>query len=656
VTTNYGNNSITVLKGADTIRQKPASILGSDGLDGANHCFVEILANAIDEWREIPFKYIKVIKHKDNSITIRDYGRGCPLDWNDKEQEYNYKLVFMTLYAGGKYKTNEGENYEFSLGTNGLGATATQFTSKFMNVEVFRDGHRYTLRFEKGNMIGEMKKEKFVSSETGTMIHWIPDTEVFMDNDIPISFIEDLLKRQAIVNKGLKFIFVDEHNNKEHEYYYENGLLDYLNEVNDGKNFTDVITFAKETRGREREDKPDYKVKIELSFCFNNYNTLLEYYHNSSWLKHGGSPDKAVKNGFVFAIDKYLKANGKYNKDEKKIVFEDVEDSLVLVSNTFSTMTSYENQTKFAITNQFIQDAMTDMIKEQLEVLFIENKEMAERVTAQILINKRSRERADDNKKKIRKELETQVSDAQSRPDKFVPCRSKDKKVKELILIEGDSALNSIKLSRDALIQAIFPLKGKPINCLKKDIDQILGNNEVKNIFKILGSGVTYKGKAVKGLPKYDENKLEYDKICILTDGDEDGYHIRVLLIVLFYMLAPEIITNGHLYILEAPLYYIVNKNKGYIAYTEMERVDILKKLKGDVKETRYKGLGGLNIPLLSETVMNTDNRKIIQVTMNDVEECAEVLEMFMDDDSTDRKAYIEENGDKYFDYSVYED
>lgn len=651
----YGNDSIIALEGADTIRLKPASILGADNLEGAFHTFKEILANAIDEAREGYGDTIKVIKHKDYSLSVIDRGRGCPVDWSETAQKYNYELVFMTLYASGKYKTNEGENYEYSLGTNGLGATATQYTSKFMDVEVVRDGYKYELHFEKGNLIGKMKKTPS-TDHTGTSIHWLPDDEVFMEINIPQSYIKDLLKRQAIINKGIKFIFEDEENNIVDEYYYENGIIDYINEISENKEFTDILTLFKEVKGKDREDKPEYKVKFEIAFCFNNYNNLVEYYHNSSWLEYGGSPDRAVKTAMISAIDKYLKDTSKYNKNEKKIIWDDIEDSLILIVNSHSTMTSYENQTKKAITNKFIQEAITGALKDYLEVYFLENKDVAEKIAQQILINKRSREKSNDNRQKIKKELESQISNVATRPSKYVPCRSKDRNKKRLILIEGDSALNAVKQSRDSDFDAIFPLKGKPINCLKKTIDEIMNNEEVKNIVKLIGGGITYKGKSVKGLPKFDINKIEFSEVDILSDADEDGYHIRCLLIGMFYMLMPDMIKYGKIKILEAPLYRIIQGDKEYLAYNEIERGKILTDIKGKYLETRFKGLGGLNAQLMARTVMDIENRRAKVITLEDVEESIKMLETFLDDDSTDRKRIIEEEGYRYFDYSAYED
>lgn len=668
----YGNNSISQLKGAETIRQKPASILGSDGIDGSFHTAIEIVANAIDEWREKPFDVIKVKKFADKSIMVSDLGRGIPLGWNEVEQKWNWELVFCTLYAGGKYNTNEGENYEFSLGTNGLGATASQFTSRYMNVIVLKDNKRYTLRFENGEIVGEMKVEDYPCEYTGTTIHWLPDDRVFLDVDLPEDRLMDLLKRQAIINQGIKIEFSSEITGVNEVFQYNNGITEYMEEVAEGNNFTDIMFMEKETRGKDREDRPEYKVKLNLAFCFNNENNLTEYYHNGSWLEHGGSPDRAVRLGFTNAIDKFIANSGKYQKSEKKITFDDVKESLMVVTNTFSTQTSYENQTKKAITNTFVKDALQDLIKSNLEVFFIENPIMADRIANQILANKRSREKANVNRQKLRKELEGQIGNATTLPSKYVPCRTKDKKLRRITVIEGDSALNAVKQARDRNFDAIFPLKGKPINCLKKSIDEIMNNDEAKNFTRLLGCGVSYKGKKVKGLPEFNIDDSQFCEINILSDGDEDGFHIRTLMIAMIYVLMEELIVAEMVKIVEAPLYRITTKEKidglkiytseeegynDYIAYDELEKNAILSALK-DKKyvETRFKGLGGLNPQLSAETIMSRENRRVKVVTMNDARESIKVLEMFLDDDNKDRKEYIAEHGHKYFDYSIYEE
>lgn len=645
----YGNTSIKSLKGAERVRLRPAVIFGSDGIEGCQHSFFEILSNSIDEAREGFGKVIEVTRFKDRSIMVKDYGRGIPLDYNENEKRYNWELVFCELYAGGKYKNNSGENYEFSLGLNGLGSCATQYSSEYMDVTVFRDGMRYDLHFEKGENVVGLKKQKWDYESTGTIIKWRPDLEVFTDINIPLEYYTEVLRKQAVVNAGLKFILYDEESDRVFEYCYENGIVDYIKEVSGDKAFTDIQYYETSTRGRDREDKPEYKLKMQIAFCFNNEVNLLEYYHNSSFLEYGGAPDKAVKNAFVYVIDKFLKSQGKYNKDESRITFQDIQDSLILVSNSFSTITSYENQTKKSITNKFIQEAMTEFLKEKLEVYFIENKVECTKILEQVLVNKRSRETAEKTRVNIKKKLSGNV-DISNRVKKFVDCRSKDVNKREIYIVEGDSALGSCKLARDAEFQAIIPVRGKILNCLKADYDSIFKNEIIVDLLKVLGCGVEIKSKHNRELSTFDLNNLRWSKIIICTDADVDGYQIRTLILAMLYRLVPTLIQVGKVFIAESPLFEIRTKDKTYFAYTDKEKNEIVSKLKGKYTILRSKGLGENDPDMMWQTTMNPETRRLIQVVPDDIKKTEEFFDLFLGDNLPGRKSYIEEHGHKYLD------
>lgn len=645
----YDNNSITSLKGADRVRLRPAVIFGSDGIDGCQHSVFEILSNSIDESREGFGGKIEIIRHSDYSITVKDHGRGIPVDYNKNEQRYNWELVFCELYAGGKYLNNSGENYEFSLGLNGLGLCSTQYSSEFMDVSITRDGYLYCLHFEKGENVGGLKKEKTNSAQTGTKIHWRPDREVFTDIDIPLSYYQDILKRQCIVNKGLKFVLYDEQSDETFEYCYENGIVDYIKEVVGDTPITEIQYFENETRGRDREDKPEYKLKFQIAFCFDNEKSIIEYYHNSSFLEHGGSPDKAVRSAFVYAIDKYLKNNNMYKKDEKKIVFSDIEDSLVIIINSFSTVTSYENQTKKSITNKFIQEAMTEYIKQRLEIYFIENKTEADKIANQVVINKRSRETAEKTRINIRKKL-TGSLDMTNRIEKFVNCRTKDIAKRELYIVEGDSALGSCMLGRNAEFQGIMPIRGKILNCLKANYEKIFRSEIIIDLLKVLGCGVEIKSKHNTDLNSFDLNQLRWSKVIICTDADVDGFQIRTLLLTMLYRLVPTLIKEKKVFIAESPLYEINSAKKILFAYSEKEKVDILKKLNGKYTIQRSKGLGENEPEMMWQTTMNPETRKLIQVMPEDIEKTQKMFELLLGDNLQGRKEFIEKFGYKYID------
>lgn len=649
----YGNDSISALKGADRVRKRPAVIFGSDGLDGCEHAVFEILSNAIDEAREGHGDLVIVTRYEDHSIEVEDFGRGCPVDWNEKEGRYNWELVFCELYAGGKYDNNAGGDYEFSLGLNGLGACATQYASRYFDAVIRRDGFKYTLHFERGEIVGQLKKEPADRKKTGSTFRWLPDLDVFTDINIPKEYYEDTLKRQAVVNAGVTFRFRNETVPGKFEttdFYYENGILDYVRELTDDQALTMPQFWEAERKGRDREDKPEYKVKISAALCFSNKINRLEFYHNSSWLEYGGAPEKAAKNAFVYAIDAYLKSTNKYTKSESKITFQDVADCLVLVTNCFSTQTSYENQTKKAITNKFVQDAMTEFFRERLHVYFIENKQEADRIADQVLINKRSRESAEKQRLNIKKKL-TGNLDISNRVQKFVDCRTKDVARREIYIVEGDSALGSVKLSRDAEFQGVMPVRGKILNCLKADYERIFKSDIITDLIRVLGCGVEVQTKKAKDLTSFDLANLRWNKVIICTDADVDGYQIRTLILTMIYRLCPTLIEEGYVYIAESPLYEINCKDKTWFAYTEQEKGEILKNLEGKkVSINRSKGLGENDPEMMWMTTMNPETRRLIKVMPEDMALTQQVFDLLLGDNLQGRKDHIAENGYKYLD------
>lgn len=654
---NYGNESISLLEGAERVRKRPGVIFGSDGLDGCEHAVFEILSNSIDEAREGHGKVITLTHYADGSIEVEDNGRGCPVDWNPKEKRFNWELVYCELYAGGKYNNLDGDNYEYSLGLNGLGACATQYASRYMDVTVWRDGNKYSLHFERGQITGKKGEELKIEptdrgKKTGTLTRWLPDLDVFTDINIPASYFTDVLRRQAVVNAGITFRFRDQVGGKfeTQEFLYENGIVDYVTELAGEGALTTPVFWETERRGRDREDKPEYKVKLSCACCFSNRVSIVEHYHNSSWLEHGGAPEKATKTAFVYAIDKYLKDSSKYQKNESKITWQDVEDCLVLVSNNFSTQTSYENQTKKSITNKFVQEAMTDFLKSRLETYFIENRVEALKIAEQVLINKRSRESAEKQRLNIKKKLSGNI-DISNRVQKFVDCRTRDVSRREIYIVEGDSALGSVKLSRDAEFQGIMPVRGKILNCLKADYARIFKSEIITDLLKVLGCGVEVQGKAVKELNAFDLNNLRWSKVVICTDADVDGFQIRTLILTMLYRLVPSLIREGYVYIAESPLYEIESRGKTYFAYSEREKAEILESLKGaKASISRSKGLGENDPDMMWMTTMNPQSRRLIKVMPEDAERMAGMFDLLLGDNLEGRKNHIAQFGAQYLD------
>lgn len=647
---NYGNDSIDMLEGADRVRLKPSVIFGSDGLEGCQHTFFEILSNSIDEAKEGFGNQIEIKYNKDKSIEVKDYGRGIPVDYNERKKRMNWELIFCELYAGGKFKKGENEDYNFSLGLNGLGVCSTQYASEFMDVEIFRDGYKYNLHFEKGNNIGGLKKTKLKKPvETSTWIKWKPDLEVFTETDISLDFFKTTLEKQAIINKGITFSleYETEEGIEKEQYYYENGVYEYIEKVNKNS-ITPIIYFTDEATGKDRENKPEYKVKMEIALAFNNNVNLIEYYHNSSWLEHGGSPDKAVKASLVKCIDEFIKEKNKYNKDEEKIAFKDIVDSLIVVTNTFSTETSYENQTKKAINNKFIQEAINNTICHHFGIYLTENQEIANKIVDQILLNKRSRESSEKVRINIKKKISGQI-DGINKVQKFVDCRTKDKNVRELYIVEGDSALGSCKLGRNAEFQAIMPVRGKILNCLKTDYGKIFESDIITDLIKVLGCGVEIQNKHNKKLSAFDMKNLRWNKIIICTDADVDGFQIRTLILTMLYRLTPTLIKEGKVFIAESPLYEINTKEETFFAFNEQEKSKILSKLRGKKYSIqRSKGLGENEPEMMWTTTMNPETRRLIEVVPEDEWKTKEVFDLLLGDNLSGRKDYINKEGHKF--------
>lgn len=649
----YDNESIELLEGAERVRKRPAVIFGSDGLEGCKHSIFEILSNSIDEARDGNGSRIILTKYKDNSYEVEDFGRGCPVDYNQTQQRYNWELVYCELYAGGKYNNNSGENYEFSLGLNGLGACATQYASEYMDVTVFRDGFEYKLHFEKGENIGGLTKKPYKGKRTGTIQRWKPDLEVFTEIRIENEFFEDMLKKQAVVNPNVEFLFRTEKEDgafEEKSFLYVNGISDYVAEISEEKALTSVQYFSGERVGRDRADKEDYKVKLSVAFTFSNYVKTAQYFHNSSFLEHGGSPEDAVKLAFTYSVNNYLKNNNKYTKNEKPVTFADVEECLVLVSSSFSTVTSYANQTKKAITNKFIKDCMNEFLKQQLEIYFIEKPDEAAKICEQVLINKRSREKAEVSRLNLKKTLTANI-DLSNQVQKFNDCRSKDVSIRELYIVEGDSALGSVKMARNSEFQAVIPIRGKILNCLKADYAKIFKSEIITDLIKVLGCGVEVSSKSNKEISNFNINGLRWNKIIICTDADYDGFQIRTLVLTMLYRLTPTLINEGYVYIAESPLFEITTKDKTYFAYDENEKTKILDMI-GDAKYTlqRSKGLGENEADMMSLTTMNPATRRLIKIQPSDAEKTAEIFDMLLGDNLQGRKDHISEFGHDYLD------
>lgn len=650
----YGSQSISMLKGEDRVRKRPAVIFGSDGLEGCEQSFFEILSNSIDEFREGYGKVINVTIYNDHTMCVEDFGRGVPLDWNEKEKRYNWELVYCELYAGGKYNNANGGAYEYSLGLNGLGACATQYSSAFMEVTSYQKNIQYEIKFKKGKPSGKLQTLECPKGRTGTVVKWKSDTEVFTDINIPLEYFTSVLKKQAVVNAGLTLNLKFQNNDGKfisESYFYQNGISDYMAELVGETGLSPIQQYSCERVGRDRPDKDDYKLKIDFAFCFSNEVNFIEYYHNSSFLEYGGCPATASKSAFVYAVDKYCSEKNKYSKNETKITYDDIKNSLILITNSFSTQTSYENQTKKAITNVFITKAMTEFFKQSLDAFFAENPAIADKVCSQMLVNKRSRESAEQMRTNIKKKLSQPVDNIANSVEKFVNCRSKNPDICELYIVEGDSALTSCKLARNAEFQAIIPVRGKTLNCLKASVDKIMKSDIIMDLIKVIGCGMEIKTAKNKNVSAFDYDSLRWNKIIICTDADVDGYQIRTLILTLFYSLLPTLIKEGRVYIAETPLYEINTKDDTFFAYDETEKTSILNSLSNQ-KYTiqRSKGLGENDPDMMSKTTMHPATRRLIRIMPEDEQKTYEMFDVLLGDNLAGRKDIIAEYGLKYYD------
>jgi DNA gyrase subunit B len=615
----------------------------------------------VDEAREGHGKEIIVTVWRDRTIQVEDFGRGVPVGWNEREKRWNWELVFCELYAGGKYSNNSSSSvYQFSLGMNGLGATATQYTSEFMTVKSYNGKQLSEIDFKKGKPTKEKLRvrdlERSDKKKTGTVIKWRPDSAVFTDVNIPITFFEEMLYRQSVVNAGIRFVLNAENEDRKtfstKEYYYENGIVDHMEDITKGSSLTPpVVWHMPEQVGSDREDLQPYKLKADIAFCVTTTNPTTEYYHNSSYLSHGGAPDRAVKSAFAFALDKYLQKAGKYGKNESKIGFADIQENLIVIISSASTKSSYEGQTKKAVDNPFIFRALDRFLKDQLEIYLTENPTAAEIFAKQVLDSKHSREEAEKTRLDVKKALGSTVMDASNRVEKFVSCRSKDATLRELYIVEGDSALTSCVLGRNAEYQAIIPVRGKTLNCMKADYSKIFASQIITDLLRVIGCGVeiTGKTKLKSEFATFDLSALKWAKIIICTDADEDGFQIRTLLLTLFYRLLPTLIREGRVFIAESPLFEITTKTDTYFAYNEQEKSAILQQL-GDTKYTlqRSKGLGENEPEMMWKTTMNPATRRLISVCPADEERTLYMFDTLLGEDREERKRFIAENGWKY--------
>lgn len=646
----YGQKSITSLKNEDQVRQRPSVIFGTNDQYGAAHGVYEIIANAIDEARAGYGKTIRIKVWKDGTVEVSDDGRGVPMGWNETEQKFNWELVFCTLYASGKY---DSANYGDALGLNGLGATAMQYASEFMDVYSTRDGKTSYMHFEKGVPTGKLKELPPVKEGTGTTIKFKPDSEVFINiknSTLPPDYYINILRRQAMLHAGIEILFWHEEIDNEIQLLYPNGIQDFLKAVCEKPIIKKVPFYSDSKFGTDREEDEPYELKMRAAFTFSRDASLIELYHNGSHLYEGGVTLDALKYAVELAFTWYGTEKGKIGKNDK-IKYRDVESILFFVGDTSAPghRTYFKNQTKGAINNPFIKKEFVNFIyycfRNWLETSGAE----AERVYAEVLANKQAREEADKVSRKVVQSLSRSMGPG-NKPEKFVDCKSKLPFERELFIVEGDSALGSCKFARDSQFQAIIPVRGKIINCLKKELSTILKSDIVIDLLRVFGCGVEAESKYIEDLPKFNINNLKYGKIIICTDADLDGMQIRCLIITLIYRLVPTLLKEGKVFIAETPLFEISYGKEVYFAYNEEEKKQIMTEFEGrgipqsKIKVQRSKGLGENDPEMMSKSTMAPLTRRLVPVDYpaNDAD-IGSYFNALLGDDIETRRILIDE-------------
>lgn len=650
------------LKGSQSIRIRPSVVLGSDGIRGVQQTLFEIVTNAIDRWKDGYGDKVEIIRHKDNSYTIKDFADGLPCLWNEKSQAFNWDLALCTLNSGDNYK--QSNSLTGKLGNFGLGLTSSQFSSEYMNVIIRKEKVKYTLKFKEGRVVnketGEFIKEddnrhctkeenelvllQEVNNDgyTGTEINYKPDLRVFTDINIDTNWIQTKLKRQAMINNGISLEFTDELNDLKITYEYDN-KTEYIKDLINDNYISDFISFNGEGEGKDRKDLPTYLMDYSLDLVFNNDNSIQEYYHNSSELTelNNNVTTSAFIKSITKAIHNYITENKLY-KAKEKIKYSDIEDSIDFILCTRSTRTSYANQTKLSIDNEFIKNFISKDIEDKLYLYLNENKFDSERIINQLLINMRANNNAEKTKANLRKKLEGKDNKKfGEKPKGLLDCKFHDDK-SELFIAEGESSKGSIGNARDGKYQAIFPIRGKMLNCLKATPDKIANNEEILKLIETLGCGVDFKDKKYKDVSNFNINNLRYGKIILASDADEDGGNICSLVLTMIYKLMPELLLQGKVYIAQTPLYVIINKETDERLYciNKEERDKIIPSL-NKYSVDRCKGLGQVNSDILYDTALNPESRRMLKVTVEDVEKMFNIFDIWMDDDVSKRREII---------------
>ena len=632
MTGTYEANDIQVLEGLDAVRMRPGMYIGTTGARGLHHLLWEIVDNAIDEAANGFASVVEVILHADCSVTVMDDGRGIPVGIHDTMKIPGVQVVFPQLHAGGKFNTN---NYNYSGGLHGVGASVVNALSRWLEVEVAIDGQLYRQRYESYMENGRMQVGKPVThlehvgttDKKGTKIRFLPDDRVFEDIHMNIDVIAKRLKELAFLNKGIKLVLVDERpeaKEKKRVFHYSGGLTDFVEYLNEDKSVIhpEVIYFEGEKEG--------IYAQVAIQYT-DSYTESIFSYVNNIPTSEGGTHETGFKTAITKILNDFIRKQNLYKGKNGGLSGEDFREGMTAVLSIKMHNVQFEGQTKTKLGNTEARIGMEAIVSEQL-LAYLEDIDHQE--TLRIILEKaisaaKVREAARKAKDITRKKNSLEAAPLVG---KLASCTGRDPKRNELFIVEGDSAGGSAKQGRDRQFQAILPLRGKPLNAEKKRLDQVLANEEFRTVISALGTGIE---------EEFSINNLKYDKVIILADADQDGAHIRAILLTFFFRYMKELITKGHVYIGLAPLYKIAKGTRAEYAYNDEELTERVKKIGKGYSVQRYKGLGEMNPEQLWDTTMNPSNRSIVKVSIEDAAEAEKLITVLMGDKIEPRRQYI---------------
>ena len=621
----YGADQIQVLEGLEAVRKRPGMYIGSTSGRGLHHLVWEIVDNSIDEALAGYCTKIHVIIEKDNSITVKDNGRGMPVGIQEKTGRPAVEVILTVLHAGGKFG---GGGYKVSGGLHGVGASVVNALSSELEVYVHREGHIHYQKYERGVPVEDIKIIG-ESEETGTTVHFKPDTEIFTETDVyEYELLATRIRELAFLNRGLSLTIEDKREDgKKAEYHYEGGIKSYVEHLNRTKEVLheEPIYIEGEKEG----------ISVEVSMQYNDsYTGYIYSFANNIHTHEGGTHEFGFKTALTRVINDYARKGGLIKDSDTNLSGEDVREGLIAVVSIKHPNPQFEGQTKTKLGNSEVRTITDSLFAEHLEKFLLENPSVAKKIVEKGLMAARARMAAKKARELTRRKSALEVS---SLPGKLADCSSKDPSISEIYIVEGDSAGGSAKQGRDRHFQAILPLRGKILNVEKARLDRILSNNEVRAMITAAGTGIG---------EDFDISKARYHKIVIMTDADVDGAHIRTLLLTFFYRYMRKIIEAGYIYIAQPPLYKVQQGKKVEYAYNNKQLEEIMATLPATPKPNiqRYKGLGEMNPEQLWETTMNPENRTLLQVSLDDAIEADETFEMLMGEKVEPRRLFIEEN------------